>query len=293
MMFQENLLNGSHILVTGGGSGLGYSMTRRFLALGAEVTIWGRRRAVLDEAAASLADETGGRVHADAVDIRDPDAIEAAVDRIWAHKPLTGLVNNAAGNFIAPTESLSPRAFNAIASIVFHGTFMVTNACARRWLDAGDRASVISILTTWVWTGSPFVVPSAMSKAGLDAMTKSLAVEWGPRGLRFNAIAPGPFPTKGAWDRLMPDTGEDLDQKSRDAIPMKRYGDHSELANLAAFLLADQVAYINGQTIAIDGGQHLNNAGSFAHLWDVTPEQWEQMRAAIETANKRDKAGRA
>ena len=291
-MFCDNLLSGSHILVTGGGSGLGYAMTQRFLDLGATVTIWGRRSGVLEEAAQTLREETAGTIRTDAVDIRDPDAIESAVDRLWDHAPLTGLVNNAAGNFISPTEALSPRAFNAIASIVFHGTFYVTNACARRWLDADARASVVSILTTWVWTGSPFVVPSAMSKAGLDAMTKSLAVEWGPRGLRFNAIAPGPFPTKGAWDRLMPGDGKDYDRLTREGVPMKRYGEHAELANLATFLLADGAAYVNGQTIAIDGGQHLNNAGSFAHLWDVTPEQWQEMRSAIEAANKRDREGR-
>ena len=292
-MFKEDLLAGHHILVTGGGTGLGKSMTTRFLELGAECTIWGRRQAVLEDTAAELAEATGGAVHADAVDIRDPQGIDAALDRIWQRKPLTGLVNNAAGNFISRTEDLSPRAFDAIASIVFHGTFYVTNGCAKRWIEAGEKASVISILTTWVWSGSPFVVPSAMSKSGVAAMTQSLAVEWGPKGLRFNAIAPGPFPTKGAWERLNPMSSGD--GGSGDGIqtnPMRRVGEHSELGNLAAFLMADEVAYINGEVIAIDGGHWLNNAGTFAQLWSLTDEQWGQIREMIQSANQKDKAQR-
>ncbi|MFZ5608103.1 MAG: SDR family oxidoreductase [Pseudomonadota bacterium] len=294
-MFNKDLLKDKKILVTGGGSGLGKAMTRKFLDLGAEVVIWGRRQAVLEASAAELARETGGRIAAQTVDIRDPDAIEAAVDRLWQHRPLAGLVNNAAGNFISRTEDLSPRAFNAIASIVFHGTFNVTNAVGKRWLAQGLKGNILSIVTTWVWTGSPFVVPSAMSKAGVAAMTQSLAVEWGPRGIRANAIAPGPFPTKGAWDRLLPadKAGEAPAREGIEAIPLKRYGRHEELANLAAFLMADATEYITGAVIPIDGGQYLNGAGTFAGLWSLSDDDWRAARQAIKAANEADKAQRA
>ncbi|MGF1607735.1 MAG: SDR family oxidoreductase [Rhodothalassiaceae bacterium] len=285
-MFQSDLFDGKHVLVTGGGTGLGFAMAQRLADLGARLTLWGRRQAVLERAADAIAGRSGRPVQVHSVDIRDPAAIAAAVDRTVADAPLDGLINNAAANFIAPTESLSPNGFNAIAQTVFHGTFHVTQCCAKHWLTAGRPASVVSILTTWVRTGSPFVVPSAMSKAALAAMTRSLALEWGPRGLRFNAIAPGPFPTKGAWARLMPGADEQAEAKAKAAIPMRRYGRHEELANLAAFLLSEQVGYLNGEIIAIDGGQHLNNAGAFTQLWDVTPEQWQQMREAIRAADK-------
>lgn len=290
-MFRQGLFEGAHILVTGGGTGLGKAMAQRYAELGAELTLWGRRGGVLSDTAAEISSAIGATVNTDSVDIRDPHAIAAAMERIWAGRPLTGLVNNAAGNFISRTEDLSPRGFNAIASIVFHGSFYVTLEAGKRWIESGSKGSVISILTTWVWTGSAFTVPSAMSKAGLRAMTESLAVEWGPKGIRLNAIAPGPFPTKGAWDRLNPgsDGSENGVVKTN---PMRRVGTHSELGNLAAFLMSDEVGYINGHTVAIDGGQWLNNAGTFSQLWDVTDAQWQQMRDMIRSANEKDKATR-
>lgn len=287
-MFQRDLLAGKRILVTGGGTGLGKAMSERFLELGATVVIAGRRKTVLEETAAALAEKTGGRVETAALDIRVAEAVEETIEEIWRGGPLDALVNNAAGNFISRTEDLSPRAFDAIANIVFHGTFYVTSACGRRWLKEKRPASVLSILTTWIHTGSPYVVPSAMSKAGVAAMTRSLAVEWGRRGIRLNAIAPGPFPTEGAWARLSPTP--ELANRTLDLIPMGRVGEHSELANLATFLLADQCAYINGEIIAIDGGQWLNGAGTFGRLKDLTDEDWEKIRGLIKTTTAKDKA---
>ena len=291
VMFRTDLMKGKRILVTGGGTGLGKSMATRFLELGAEVFICGRRLSVLEETAKEMADATGGKVTPLACDIRVADAVEEVVAEVWRGGPLDALVNNAAGNFISPTEDLSPRAFDAISNIVLHGTFYMTNACGKRWLADGHSASVLSILTTWVWTGSPYVVPSAMSKAGVAAMTKSLAVEWGPRGIRCNAIAPGPFPTEGAWARLSPTP--ELAERQMSSIPMRRYGEHSELANMAAFLLADEVAYINGEVIAIDGGQWLYGAGTFARLGELSDEQWSEIRELIRGTTARDKAQRS
>ncbi|MEQ8343965.1 MAG: SDR family oxidoreductase [Sneathiellaceae bacterium] len=290
-MFRSDLLQGKRILVSGGGTGLGKSMATRFLELGAEVFICGRRLPVLEETAGEMAAATGGKVTAMACDIRVADAVDEMVGEIWRGGPLDALVNNAAGNFISPTEDLSPRAFDAIANIVLHGTFYMTNACGKRWLEGGHSASVLSILTTWVWTGSPYVVPSAMSKAGVAAMTKSLAVEWGPRGIRLNAIAPGPFPTEGAWARLSPTP--ELAERQMNSIPMRRVGEHSELSNMAAFLLADEVAYISGEVIAIDGAQWLNGAGTFARLGELTGEQWAEIRDLIRGTTAKDKAQRS
>ena len=242
-MFQKDLLKGKRILVTGGGSGLGKAMATRYLELGAEIYICGRRKSVLDESAKEMMELHGGSVKGISCDIKVPEAIEDMVEEIWAEGPLTGLVNNAAGNFISRTEDLSPKDFNAISNIVFNGTFYTTNAIGKRWLDNKLNGSVISIITTWVHSSGPFTVPSAMSKSGLATMTKSLAAEWGNRGIRLNAIAPGPFPTKGAWDRLAPGgKGANL----MDAIPMKRTGELIELANLATFLMADGCEYLTG-----------------------------------------------
>ena len=290
-MFRDNLLAGKRILVTGGGSGLGKSMTRRFLELGAEVAICGRRQSVLDETAAELMQATGGRVTTHVLDIRIAAAVEAMIEEIWQERPLDALVNNAAGNFISRTEDLSARAFDAIANIVLHGTFYVTNACGKRWIAQGHKGSVISILTTWVHTGSPYVTPSAMSKAGVAAMTRGLAVEWGPKGIRLNAIAPGPFPTEGAWARLS--ATPNSAGGTIDSIPMRRVGEHSELANLAVFLLADECAYINGEIIAIDGGQWLNGAGTFGRLADLKDEDWVAIRERIRDTNAADRAKRS
>ena len=211
------------------------------------------------------------------------------MDEVWSGGALTGLVNNAAGNFISRTEDLSPRGFDAIANIVFRGSFFVTLDAGKRWLAEGKHASVVSILTTWVWTGSPFVVPSAMSKAGVAVMTQSLAVEWARYGIRLNAIAPGPFPTEGAWARLNPMGDEN---RYKDRNPMGRVGRHSELANMAAFLMCDEVEYINGEVIAIDGGAGIMGAGTFANLLAYTEDDWRKAREAITAANDSDKARR-
>lgn len=299
-MFQSDLLNGHRILVTGGGTGLGRAMSERFLQLGARVVICGRREAVLDEAARQMMRDHGGEVKAFGLDIRDAQAVDAMVEEIFAERPLTGLVNNAAGNFISPTEALSSRAFDAIANIVFHGTFYVTNAVGKRWIDATRRAggwkpgmpmnSVMSIIVTWVENGSPFVVPSAMSKAGIAAMTRSLATEWGGYGVRLNAVGPGEIPTEGMSKRLNP--GEDPGARSRQNNPMRRPGDMSELQNLAAFLMSGGCDWLTGQLIFMDGGNYLANGGNFYPLRDWTDEQWREARERIEAQNARDRAQR-
>jgi NAD(P)-dependent dehydrogenase (short-subunit alcohol dehydrogenase family) len=293
-MFAPGLMTGQKILVTGGGTGLGKSMATAFSALGAEVVIWGRRGAVLDEAAAEITAQTGGKVTAMAVDIRNGGAIDEAMQTIFDAGPLTGLVNNAAGNFISPTEDLSPNAFNAIASIVAAGTFNTTVAAGKRWIETGLKGSILSIVTTWVWTGGPFTVPSAMSKAGVTVMTQSLAQEWGPKGIRANAIAPGPFPTKGAWERLMP---EPLMQKTgagsgAKGIPMGRMGEHDELCNLAVFLMAPGCEYLTGAIIPLDGGQWLASNGNFNSLSALDRSDWDMIKGAIQSTNAKDRAAR-
>jgi NAD(P)-dependent dehydrogenase (short-subunit alcohol dehydrogenase family) len=290
-MFHKDLLKGKRILVTGGGSGLGQAMATRYLELGAEIYICGRRKSVLEESAKKMMDEHGGSVKSLSCDIKVPEAIEDMVDEIWSEGPLTGLLNNAAGNFISRTEDLSPRAFTAISNIVFNGTFYMTNAIGKRWLKENLKGSIISILTTWVDSSGPYTVPSAMSKSGLATMTRSLAAEWGNRGIRLNGIAPGPFPTKGAWDRLAPG-GKGANMM--EAIPMKRTGELSELANLATFLMADGCEYLTGEIIAIDGAQWLNHAGNFYEmLKDVTDDEWETLRNMIKSSNDSDKAKRS
>ena len=290
-MFKEGLLKGKRILVTGGGTGLGKEIATRYLQLGAEVWIAGRRGPVLDSCAQELTGKHGGTVRTHAVDIRDSQAVDAMVQRIWDEAgPLTGLVNNAAGNFISPTKDLSPNGFNAIANTVFHGTFYVTHAVGKRWIAGGHKGSVVSILVTWVWIGSPYVVPSAMSKAGIHIMTKSLAVEWGRYGIRLNAIAPGPFPTEGASKRLRPD-GKFEDATAK--IPMRRVGQMPELQNLAVFLMSDGCEYLTGETIAIDGAGYLANGSSFSDLDRLSDADWEAMRAKIKAQNDKDRAGRA
>ena len=289
-MFKEGLFKGKRILVTGGGTGLGREIAAKYLGLGAEVWIAGRRGAVLEQTAQELSARHGGTVRTHPVDIRDAQAVDAMVQRIWDEAgPLTGLVNNAAGNFISPTEDLTPNGFNAIANIVFHGTFYVTHAVGRRWIAGGHKGAVISILVTWVWTGSPYVVPSAMSKAALHVMTKSLAVEWGRHGIRLNAIAPGPFPTEGASKRLRPDGS--FEDATR-AIPLRRIGQMPELQNLAAFLMADGCDYLTGETIAIDGGGYLANGASFTELDKLSNADWQRMRELIKAHNDKDRAGR-
>ncbi|MDB5418602.1 MAG: short-chain dehydrogenase [Phenylobacterium sp.] len=290
LMFREGLMRGQRILITGGGTGLGRVMAEACLMLGAEVYICGRRGGVVEETARQLTDAHGGKCVGLACDIRVPEAIHDMLDRVWADGPLTGLVNNAAGNFISRTEDLSPRGFDAITNIVFRGSFFVTLDAGKRWLEAGQHASVVSILTTWVWHGGPFTVPSAMAKAGLNVMTQSLAVEWGNRGVRFNAIAPGPFPTEGAWARLSPGQAAEREQADP-AIPLGRTGEMRELANLAVYLLDPGSAYVNGQTIAIDGGGHLAGRGR-TDLASWGDEEWEAARDAIRGANEKDRAKR-
>jgi NAD(P)-dependent dehydrogenase (short-subunit alcohol dehydrogenase family) len=294
LMFREGLMKGQRILITGGGTGLGKVMAEACLMLGAEVYIWGRRGGVVEDTARELMDahpDTAGKVVGQACDIRVPEAIHDAMDQVWADGPLTGLVNNAAGNFISRTEDLSPRGFDAIANIVFRGSFFVTLDAGKRWLAEGRHASVVSILTTWVWHGGPFTVPSAMSKAGLNVMTQSLAVEWGNRGVRLNAIAPGPFPTEGAWARLSPGRAAER-EKADPTIPLNRTGEMRELANLAVYLLDPGSAYVNGQTIAIDGGGWNAGGGGFQSLRNWTDEQWEAARSSIRGANEKDRAQR-
>jgi NAD(P)-dependent dehydrogenase (short-subunit alcohol dehydrogenase family) len=287
-VFRPDTLAGKSILVTGGGSGLGKEIAKALIAKGATVHICGRRAKVLAEAAA----EIGGAIHTHMCDIRDADSIDAMITAIWAIGPLTGLVNNAAANFISPTKDLSPRGFKAVTSTVMDGSFFVTLAIGKRWIAEGIRGSVVSNLVTWVWTGSAFVVPSAMAKTALDAMTKSLAVEWGGYGIRLNATAPGPFPTEGAWEKLNPLPDTKSSATSDDTVPMRRFGEMAELQNLIVFLLSDACNYLTGQTIAIDGGQHLAGPGTFADLINMSDEQWAAARDAIKQSSDRDKANR-
>src|SRR5512134_2452591 len=290
-MFRPDLLQGKRILVTGGGTGLGREIAAKYLELGADLYLCGRRKAVLDETAAALAAAHGGSVKTLAVDIRDAAAVDAMIQSIWDDGgPLTGVVNNAAGNFIARTEDLSPRGFDAIANIVLHGTFYVTQAVGKRWIAGGHKGSVVSILVTWIWTGSPYVVPSAMSKAGLHVMTESLAVEWGKHGIRLNAIAPGPFPTEGATKRLRP--GSDFGDSTK-VNPMRRIGAMSELQNLAAFLMADGCEWLTGETIAIDGAGYLATGAYFTELDKMSDADWQKARELIKAQNDKDRAGRA
>ncbi len=293
LMFKPGLLKGQRILITGGGTGLGKVMAEAFLMLGAVVYICGRRGGVLEETARTLTAAHGGKVVPIACDIRVPEAISEMLDTIWSDGgALTDLINNAAGNFISRTEDLSPRGFEAISNIVFRGSFFVTLDCGKRWLAEGRKGSVTSILTTWVWNGGPFTVPSAMSKAGLNVMTQSLAVEWGGRGIRFNAIAPGPFPTEGAWARLNPTGADSASSEADPSNPMGRVGRMPELANLAVYLHAPGSEYVNGQTIAIDGAAYQAGGGGFGQLRDWSDEQWEAARTAIQGANARDRSKR-
>jgi NAD(P)-dependent dehydrogenase (short-subunit alcohol dehydrogenase family) len=276
-MFKDDLLKGKKVLVTGGGTGLGRAMTERFRGLGAEVVICGRREEVLAETCAELnAAGEGPDVTWKGCDIRDPQSVEAMIESIWAEGALDVLINNAAGNFIARSHELSPRAVDAVLGIVMHGTAYVTLACGRRWIAEGRAGNVLSIVTSYAWTGSAYVLPSAMGKAGVLAMTRSLAVEWGPRGIRLNAIAPGPFPTKGAWERLVP--RPELAEKFETNNPLRRVGDHLELANLASYLIADGSDYINGEVVTIDGGEWLMGAGQFNFLSEMTDEEWEAIK---------------
>ena len=300
-MYQKNLMAGQRILVTGGGTGLGKAMAEHFLSLGADVAICGRRKSVCDETAAAWRTQfPKARVDTFGVDIRIAQAVEEMVADLFASGGLTGLVNNAAGNFIAPTESLSPRGFDAIAGIVFHGSFYVTQAIGKRWVEQAKSGlwrrgqpfrNVMSIITTWVDNGGPYVVPSAMSKAGIEVMTKSLAVEWARFGIRLNTIGPGEIPTEGMSKRLNP--GEEPGAHSKKRNPMARVGEMSELQNLASFLMAPgQCDWLTGQSIMMDGGSALATGGNFYELREWSDSDWQEARTRIEAQNTKDKAQR-
>jgi NAD(P)-dependent dehydrogenase (short-subunit alcohol dehydrogenase family) len=276
-MFQSNLLKNKRILITGGGTGLGKGMAQRFLELGAVVHICGRREEVLEQTTAELSSETKGQIHAIPCDVRNLDAVETMIDSIWSEAPLDILVNNAAGNFIARTEELSPGAWNSVIGIVLMGTLNCTMACGRRWLKKKRPGTVLSISATYAPVGSAYVVPSAVSKAGVEALTRSLAVEWGDRGIRLNAIAPGPIPTQGAFSRVLP--RPELETLALDRNPLHRFGTVEELANLAAFLVSDGSGYINGEVIRMDGGEFLQGAGEFSNLGRVLKEEdWQALK---------------
>jgi len=272
-MFQNDLLDNKTIIITGGGTGLGKSMALRFGELGANLVITSRKQEILDSTAIELR-ETGAEVLPIACDVRKPNEVQNVVDRtIEKFLKIDILVNNAAGNFISPTELLTPGGFKVVVDIVLNGTFNFTQAVGKEMIKA-KSGTVLNIVTTYAWTGSGYVVPSAAAKAGVLAMTRSLAVEWAKYGIRHVAIAPGPFPTKGAWKRLAP-PGMGIEKKMRDRIPLKRFGEHIELANLAAYLVSDGASYINGDVITIDGGEWLKGAGEFNELEKVPKLMWK------------------
>jgi NAD(P)-dependent dehydrogenase (short-subunit alcohol dehydrogenase family) len=289
-MFNDQLLAGRRILVTGGGTGLGKAMAAKFLQLGAEVHICGRRKIVCDETATELMDLHGGRVISHGVDIRNAMAVDEMIEQIWTGGPLTDLINNAAGNFVSRTQDLSPRGFDAVANIVMHGTFYVTHAVGRRWIAGKHPGNVVSITVTWVRNGSPFVVPSAMSKSAIHAMTMSLAAEWGRYGIRLNTIAPGEIPTEGMSKRLNPNEQPGARTVARN--PMGRVGKMEELQNLAVFLISGGCDWISGETIAMDGAQALATGGNFYELREWSDADWQQARDAISKQNEKDRSAR-
>ncbi len=289
MLPSESFL-GKTILITGGGSGLGLSMAEGLLKLGAQVVIASRNQDKLDKAAESLRSKTGGKVLVYSVDVRDADAVDRMVADIFSKTGhLDGLINNAAGNFISPTERLSPRAFSAIIDIVLKGSIHTTLSAGKHWIEKGKGGTILNIVTTYASTGSAFVVPSAAAKAGVLAMTRSLAVEWAKYGIRSNAIAPGPFPTEGAWSRLFPkeampkELAEKMDPAKK--IPLGRVGEHEELVNLASYLLSDFSGFVNGEVVTIDGGEWLQGAGEFNWLTSLPGQYWD----AIEMATRAGK----
>ena len=286
-MLRDGALEGKNIIITGGGSGLGKSMTRYFLQLGAKVVITSRNLEKLQKTADELMQETGGDVLALACDVRYYDQVEKMLeDAVSKFGFINGLVNNAAGNFISPTERLSAHAFDTIIDIVLKGSKNATLALGKYWIKEQVKPTrILNIVTTYAWTGSAYVVPSATAKAGVLAMTRSLAVEWAKYGISSNAIAPGPFPTKGAWDRLLPgDLKEKFDPAKK--IPLKRVGEHQELANLAAYLMSDYAAYINGEVVTIDGGEWLYGAGEFNQLEQIPEAMWDMLEQMIKKKKK-------
>jgi NAD(P)-dependent dehydrogenase (short-subunit alcohol dehydrogenase family) len=281
-MLRDDALKGKNIIVTGGGSGLGKAMTKYFMELGAKVAITSRNLEKLQNTVKELENETGGTCFAVQCDVRHYEQVEQMRDKVIDQfGSVDILLNNAAGNFISPTERLSANAFDTIIDIVLKGSKNCTMALGKYWIDNEEKEkTVLNIVTTYAWTGSAYVVPSATAKAGVLAMTRSLAVEWEKYGIRFNAIAPGPFPTKGAWDRLLPgDLKEKFDLAKK--VPLKRVGEHQELANLAAYLVSDFSAYVNGEVVTIDGGEWLKGAGQFNLLEAIPEEMWDQLEAMI------------
>ncbi|KOS07916.1 short-chain dehydrogenase [Flavobacterium akiainvivens] len=280
-MLKDGSLADKVIIVTGGGSGLGKAMTKYFMELGAAVAITSRDLEKLKATAAALETETGGKCLAVQCDVRNYDEVEAMLQTVTTHYGKADvLVNNAAGNFISPTERLSAHAFDTIIDIVLKGSKNCTLALGKHWIDTKQPGTILNIVTTYAWTGSAYVVPSATAKAGVLAMTRSLAVEWAKYGIRSNAIAPGPFPTKGAWDRLLPgDLKDKFDLAKK--VPLQRVGDHQELANIAAYLVSDFSAYVNGEVITIDGGEWLKGAGQFNLLEAIPEELWDELEAMI------------
>ncbi|MCW3039265.1 MAG: fadH 2 [Solirubrobacterales bacterium] len=294
-IFRPDLLAGKRILITGGGTGLGRIMANHLADHGATVHLWGRRPPVLQEAADEIDAKHGaGTAHVAAVNIRDADAVDAAMQAIWdGHGPLTGVINNAAANFIAPTKDLSARGYEAVNSTVMDGSFFTTHAAGRRWIAQGLPGSVLSMLTTWVWSGSAFVTSSAMAKAAVHAMTMSLAVEWGGYGIRLNALAPGPIPTEYAWQMLNPTDDSAVGATQADTIPMQRHGRPEELGNLVVFMMSDACDYLTGATIPMDGGQRLAGPGTFAGLTKLSDEAWAQAREQSKAASAEAKAQRS
>jgi len=287
-MLRDGALQDKTIIITGGGTGLGKSMATYFLKLGANVVICSRRIEVLENTAKELSELTGGNILPAVCDVRKTDQIENVIAQaIEKFGKVDGLVNNSAGNFISPTERLSYKAVDVVVDIVLRGTYYFTLALGKYWIENKIKGNILNISTTYAWTGSGWVVPSAMAKAGVLAMTKSLAFEWADYGIRLNAIAPGPFPTKGAWDRLFP---EELAKKFsfENRIPLQRVGDHQELTNLAAYLISDFSAYMTGEVITLDGGEVLA-AGQFNFLKDVSEEQWDDIEDQIKNANRSSK----
>lgn len=286
-MLRDDALKGKNIVVTGGGSGLGKAMTKYFMELGAKVAITSRNLEKLQDTAKELEEETGGACLAVQCDVRHYEQVEAMLQQVIdSFGKVDVLLNNAAGNFISPTERLSANAFDTIIDIVLKGSKNCTLAFGKHWIDQKQKnTTVLSIVTTYAWTGSAYVVPSATAKAGVLAMTRSLAVEWAKYGIRFNAIAPGPFPTKGAWDRLLPgELREKFDLAKK--VPLQRVGDHQELANLAAYLVSDFAAYLNGEVITIDGGEWLKGAGQFNLLDQIPEPMWDMLENMIRKNSK-------
>jgi len=286
LMLKENALINKHVVITGGGTGLGKSMAEVFLKLGAKVMITSRKEDVLKATCIELIEKTGGNIIYAVCDVRKMDEVEKAMDKAWNEFGFVNVwLNNAAGNFISPTERLSHKAFDTIVDIVLKGTYNCTLHAGKKWIKEKQTGCFLNIVTTYAWTGSGYVVPSACAKAGVLALTRSLAVEWAKYGIRSNAIAPGPFPTQGAWSRLFPgELSKKIDPLDR--IPLKRFGEHAELANLAAYLISDFSSYVNGEVVTIDGGEWLQGAGEFSNLRHVPEPMWDEIEKVVRGKNK-------